>query len=97
MDEVSGFVMKSDQLVRRWDGRMVCRDWDEPRHPQEFLKTPPDTQAVPWNRPYNTNTEIPTAGVGVWSVGHTFVVAPGGLTQDQLNLWLANDWPRYIQ
>lgn len=42
---------KSSEIRKRWDGLMVCpNDW-EPRHPQDFLRSVPDRQAVPWSRP----------------------------------------------
>lgn len=92
--DVSGFVTKSDMCVQRWDGRMVIREFNEQRHPQEFLKTPPDTQSVPWNRHYTTSNEIPTAGVGVWAIGSTFVVAPDSTLNNTVALdnWLSNEW-----
>ena len=46
-----GRKFKASQLRKRWDGFMVCsEDW-EARHPQDFLKSKPDNQTVPWTRP----------------------------------------------
>jgi hypothetical protein len=42
---------KSGDLRKRWDGFMVCQPCWEPRHQQDFLRTRPDHQAVPWSRP----------------------------------------------
>ena len=58
---------KSSQMRKRWDGLMVCpNDW-EPRHPQDFLRSVPDRQSVPWSRPQTTDVFVfscpyPTSG-----------------------------------
>ena len=40
--DVCGLKYKASDLLKRWDGLMVCKyDW-EPRHPQEFIKVVPD-------------------------------------------------------
>jgi len=46
-----GRKFKASQLMKRWDGLMVCKEDFENRHPQNFLRVPTDTQAVPWSRP----------------------------------------------
>lgn len=39
---------------------MVCpNDW-EPRHPQDFLRSVPDHQAVPWSRPQTPDIFVPS-------------------------------------
>lgn len=50
--QVCGFQRKSSTMRRRWDGKMVCeQDW-EPRHPQEFIKPAgPDPKPLPWTSP----------------------------------------------
>lgn len=49
--DVCGFKFKASQMLKRWDGLMVCRqDW-EPRHPQLDLRVRPDIPTVPWTRP----------------------------------------------
>lgn len=49
--DVCGQKYKSGEMKKRWDGLMVCpHDW-ETRHPQDFLRSMPDRQAVPWSRP----------------------------------------------
>lgn len=51
---------KSSEMRKRWDGLMVCpRDW-EPRHPQDFLRSVPDHQAVPWSRPETPDVFVPS-------------------------------------
>lgn len=46
-----GFRFHSDKLKLEWDGLRVCQPCWEPRHPQDFLKIPPETIAPPWVRP----------------------------------------------
>lgn len=56
--DVCGFKYKASQLKKRWDGFMVCpEDW-EVRHPQDFVRSKPDDQSVPWTRPEPTDTFI---------------------------------------
>ena len=51
---------KSSQMRKRWDGLMVCpNDW-EPRHPQDFLRSVPDRQDVPWSRPETPDVFVPS-------------------------------------
>lgn len=58
--DVCGQKYKSGQMKKRWDGLMVCpNDW-EPRHPQDFLRSVPDHQAVPWSRPQTPDVFIPS-------------------------------------
>lgn len=53
--DVCGFKKKAEDLRLRWDGFWVCpEDW-EPRHPQDFLRTPKDDQSVAWTRPESTD------------------------------------------
>jgi hypothetical protein len=50
-----GFKFKASELKKTWDNLYVCeKDW-ELRHPQDFLKSRRDDQAVPWTRPDNDN------------------------------------------
>lgn len=51
-----GFKRKSEELIKRWDGLMVCRPTVKPgcwelRHPQELIRPIPDMQPLPWTRP----------------------------------------------
>ena len=45
----------ASQMTKRWDGRMVHTNPDmgcfETRHPQDFVRSRPDSQRVPWTRP----------------------------------------------
>lgn len=54
--DVCGFKRKSDQLIERWDGMMVCRPsvakgCFETRHPQELIRPIPDQKPLPWTNP----------------------------------------------
>jgi hypothetical protein len=49
--DVCGLKYKADELLKRWDGAMVCKwDW-EPRHPQEFIRAKRDVTPLPFTRP----------------------------------------------
>ena len=39
---------KADELVKNWRGQYRCKEHDEPRHPQDFLKAIPDNPSVPY-------------------------------------------------
>jgi len=39
---------KADELVKNWQGQYRCKEHDEPRHPQDFLKAIPDNPSVPY-------------------------------------------------
>lgn len=56
-----GFKFKSNQLKKRWDGAMTCKECWEPRHPQDYIKSVPDRQAVPWVRSVQADTFITAA------------------------------------
>ena len=47
----SGFVFPANEVVRQWDGLLVHKDEEEPRHPQEFVRGVVDDYAVRNPRP----------------------------------------------
>jgi hypothetical protein len=47
----SGFVYRNTDVVRQWDGLLVGKDEEEPRHPQEFVRGVVDDYAVRNPRP----------------------------------------------
>lgn len=47
----SGFVFPAGEIVRQWDGLLVHKDEEEPRHPQEFVRGVVDDYAVRNPRP----------------------------------------------
>lgn len=61
---ICGFKFKANQMRKRWDGYMVDSKCWEPRHPQEYLRSIPDHQSVPWTYPDGKVplTEIPPGG-----------------------------------
>ena len=48
--DVCGFQFKSDEMKKRWDGLMVCKEDFEHDHPQKFLRVREDSSSVPWVR-----------------------------------------------
>jgi len=49
--DVCGFKFKGRELMKRWDGMMVCSMDFEERHPQDLIKGILDKQATPYVRP----------------------------------------------
>lgn len=47
----SGFRYPASEIVRQWDGLLVARREEEPRHPQEFVRGVVDDYAVRNPRP----------------------------------------------
>ena len=48
--DVCGLKYKASELLKRWDGAIVCKwDW-EPRHPQEFIRAKFDNAPLPFTR-----------------------------------------------
>lgn len=54
--DVCGFKFKSDQLHKRWDGRMVCKEDFELRNPQDLIRLPKEDTSIPWSRPEPNDT-----------------------------------------
>lgn len=54
-----GFRYKAEEAIKEWTGLMVCRACHEPRHPQTYLKVPPEKISVPWARPEGEDVFIP--------------------------------------
>jgi hypothetical protein len=53
-----GFKFKSSQLMKTWEGFMVCQaDW-EPRNIIDFIKAPKPIPAIPWSRPEGADVEV---------------------------------------
>lgn len=46
-----GRKRKSSELRKQWQGFYVCPEHWEPRHPQDYVKSVPDTPSVPWAQP----------------------------------------------
>lgn len=81
--DVCGWDYYASQLLLRWDGARVCKkDW-EPRHPQDFLKTQPDNQSVPWTRVEPSDVFIEVDYVAE-DVGSQEITIPDGTFGDYL-------------
>jgi hypothetical protein len=52
---VCGFKYKSDELKLRWDGKYVCTQDYEPRHPQDLFRVVPKESSIPWSNPDGTS------------------------------------------
>jgi hypothetical protein len=87
----TGFKMKRSQCLKEWTGLIVRRESFEERHPQDFLRSFEDHQAVPDPRSEATNAFIETRGERITfnanrrvdSSGNTRVVA--GLIKNTVN------------
>lgn len=51
VDDESGHVVHSSDVVKRWDGIYVRKDQNEPPHPQWFVRAKDDPRPVPFVRP----------------------------------------------
>jgi len=91
--DVCGQKWKSSSIKKRWDGLMVCPHDYEPRHPQDFLRSVPDRQAVPWSRPETPDVFIPYCTVftsqGVADVGTADCAQADTTWPPKVNLFLA--------
>lgn len=66
--DMCGKTFKGSQLIKRWDGLMVCKaDW-EMRHPQDFVRTKADLQLPPYTRPEPTDSFVNPGDVTVASL-----------------------------
>lgn len=75
--DVCGFKYWSDELQKRWDGLMVCKEDYELRHPMDYIKVPKDDQTIPWSRPEQEDVFITITYVAS-SVGTQGVDVPDG-------------------
>lgn len=53
-----GRKFKASELMKDWQGLMVCKEDYELRHPSDFLRTQREKIAVPWSRPYPAQDEF---------------------------------------
>lgn len=55
---VCGLRYKAEDFRLRWDGQWICRkDW-EPRHPQDFVRTPREELSVPFTYPDGDGIDV---------------------------------------
>lgn len=74
VDDESGEVLYSDQVVRRWDGLYVKKSQDEPIDPQWFITAQNDPKPLPFVRPDGLSplacrTRPPYQIDGIWALG----------------------------
>lgn len=49
--QVCGVQYKSDEIKKRWDGALVCKDDWEPRNILDFLRPITEREGVPYSNP----------------------------------------------
>lgn len=49
--QVCGSKFKSDEVRKRWDGLIVCKDDFEQRHILDFIRVPEERNSVPYTAP----------------------------------------------
>lgn len=72
--ESCGFVFKSHELKKRWDGVMVCKDDWEPRHPLDFQRGKAEVTAIPWSSTTDSEGTITAVASGNISASLTNTV-----------------------
>ena len=75
--DVCGFRKKSDEVLKRWDGLIVCKEDYETRHPQDFIRAIKEDTSVPFTRPEPTDTFV-TVDVVASTVGVQETTIPTG-------------------
>lgn len=56
--QVCGSQCKSDEIKKRWDGVLVCKDDWEPRHILDFIRPVTERSGVPFANPEPTDVFI---------------------------------------
>lgn len=71
--DVCGQKYKASELMKRWDGLMVCKEDWEVRHPQELIRPIKERNSVPWTRPRPDDLQVYTCSIsginGVAGIG----------------------------
>lgn len=57
--QLCGVQFKSDEIRKRWDGLLVCKNDYEARHSLDFIKVTPDKISVPYTSPEPTDNFVP--------------------------------------
>lgn len=77
--DVCGFKFKASQLIKRWDGLMVCEDDWEPRNILDFYRTRSDAHQLAFTRPEdageNTWAIVPANFTGSYTSQATYIVS----------------------
>lgn len=58
---VCGGKYKSDEVLKRWDGLIVCKADYETRHTLDFIRAPQETPPVPFTAPQLPVVFVPLA------------------------------------
>lgn len=52
------FKRKASTMVKNWQGLYRCREHDEPRHPQDYVRAVADVQTPPWTQSPGTDVYV---------------------------------------
>lgn len=55
---VCGIQVKSDAILKRWDGVLVCKDDFEVRHSLDFLRVKTERGSIPFTAPEPTDAFV---------------------------------------
>jgi hypothetical protein len=56
--QVCGFQFKAEDIKKRWDGLLVCKEDFELRHPMDFIRVPTESKPLLFTAPEPTETEV---------------------------------------
>jgi hypothetical protein len=56
--DVCGHKYKSTDMLKRWDGLMVCKEDWEPDHPQKYLRVRQDKISTDWVRARGEDLDV---------------------------------------
>lgn len=59
--DVCGFKKKSNEVRKRWDGAIVCKEDWEMRHSLDFYTTRQDAHKLPFTRPDGAGLDVSPA------------------------------------
>lgn len=73
-----GWKRKASTMVRNWQGYYVCPEHNEPRQPQDFVRSVNDVQTPPWTQPdpaptYGTTDYLVTEAYDKMNNDNTFL------------------------
>jgi len=73
-----GFKRKSNDVREEWTGLMVCEECWEPRHPQDFIRSIPDDQTVPFTRPDDSSIDDADTYTDIEGTSYppTYIISP---------------------
>ena len=73
-----GVKFLNDAVEKEWQGLLVCKDKClDFRHPQDFVRSVPDDQTVPYTSPEPTDVEVSVTYIAD-TVGTQDLVVPTG-------------------